>query len=1527
VGSVLFFGVGHTDATNTGDITAVRIVKNTCTTGITCNGWVAEIDIAGLGMGGTYNFGLGTNNNPSTAKIALTLTSPGYDANGNATTITRTVYGTYWLRLAYPNNATADETAGAGYVTVRVGLSDFVYSGDTSVTANITSGFYTQGGTPNNAATGISVTNNSTQTYPTSVGRWATVAYQRVTGNFQIEAVVFNRFAQNEKPVAAVAFTCSDQHGNTTAPVIVNNMTVSTQPGDQHAVLVYAATIPVSTLTQGDVLTCNFKAYPWVGDSGSVLDSSSTVGTIDVATLHAGGGGTGYAVNDVGTISGGAGNATYKVLTVSSGAVATFSLTYGGTGYSTASAAATTATSGIGTGFTIDTTVYRGLAGHEALAPLVMLLDKTGAYGSSFAVVDPTNGHASAAATWVAATQATAEANYVSSSANSYTTIGYAAQALKAYNNANYGRNDPGGGTILLATGTNVYPGTSPGSTLGAQNTWMTITTISSGGGAITSGTIATLNVQRVKFSGITLSGSSVGEFYSGNTTTDDLWVDNCALNLTGDVSFYYWQLGYATRNTITNLANGFMEYAAGKLPWVLVRGNSAASAGSTTGIYATQYAVLGNKNITPFYQINGATSAYNARSDGSVVAYNSFYNYSTTAVSNDDLAPVTSGIAIIQNIAELTSSATSMNIFEVSNANDSNVLLWYNTLVGGRIDQAYDYTGAPAPGQLYMWNWSHIGNIYENYNYNGDATAPVDATHYGNMAVDYAVGQNGNYKRTSSSGSSPGLGSFFGNFLGLNSIYGGTTMGFVNDAAYNDASEGGTDSGNGNYHLTSSSPALNLISSGQAVLPFDPDGNARKNDGTGAAGAYEYIPPAPTITGVSPSTGTTLGGTSVTITGTNLTGATIVDFGSNAATGVSVTNSTTMTATSPATTTAGIADVTVTTPGGVSTTGASDHFTYVTSTYTIGGTISGLTGTFVLQDNGGDNFSTSTSGTFAFTTALTNGSTYNVTVFTQPSGQICAVSNGSGTVSSSNVTTVSVSCDTTPLISSVSTITTPSTNKTPSFSFTSSESGTLLSAGSCTPSSTTVSSGSNSFTFNTLSDGTYSNCAFSVIDASGNDSATTTLSSFLIDTTGPTGSISNGSASPTNNVTPTLNLTIADAGVGTGGAQMRLSCDNIAYSSWSAFSTPITTFNVDTGAGCTNTDGTKTVYAQFEDSLLNIGSAYNTGSFTLDTVNPNASLSNTPATYGIYTGSTSASIAVAGTDVVNYEYKLDSGSYGASTPVAMPITLSSLSEGSHTVSVIGKTPSGTWQSTSAPTIYSWTVDLTGPVFSSTFSPINNGTMSKTDSFSWSTTDALSGIASYSFTLDGSSVASSLTSDSYTPASSLVCGSHTWSVRAFDNVGNSTDSNTMAVTVSCPSTTTAPVVNGSISPVFIPPPVATPMTSATTSGLTDSQIQSILSLLESFGGIDVATIANVQSVLSGTENTTTTTTSYQFTRNLSLHDTGADVKALQQLLNVTPTGYFGVKTYQALIKYQKSTGLPVTGWFGPMTREAVGKGE
>nr|WP_308433116.1 IPT/TIG domain-containing protein [Streptomyces libani] len=87
---------------------------------------------------------------------------------------------------------------------------------------------------------------------------------------------------------------------------------------------------------------------------------------------------------------------------------------------------------------------------------------------------------------------------------------------------------------------------------------------------------------------------------------------------------------------------------------------------------------------------------------------------------------------------------------------------------------------------------------------------------------------------------------------------------------------------------------------------------------GTSNGLSYTYSG-APNLSGVSPNQGSTSAGNTVTLTGTNLTGATSVLFGATPATSFTVVSPTQITAVAPAAT-AGPVDVTVITPGGTST-------------------------------------------------------------------------------------------------------------------------------------------------------------------------------------------------------------------------------------------------------------------------------------------------------------------------------------------------------------------------------------------------------------------------------------------------------------------------------------------------------------------------------------------------------------------------------------------------------------------------------
>ena len=78
---------------------------------------------------------------------------------------------------------------------------------------------------------------------------------------------------------------------------------------------------------------------------------------------------------------------------------------------------------------------------------------------------------------------------------------------------------------------------------------------------------------------------------------------------------------------------------------------------------------------------------------------------------------------------------------------------------------------------------------------------------------------------------------------------------------------------------------------------------------------------------------------------------------------------------------------------------------------YPVGGGVSGLTGTLVLEDNGGDDLTLTANGAFTFKTLVASGSPYAVTIKTQPAQQTCAVAMGSGTVANAPVTSVNVTC------------------------------------------------------------------------------------------------------------------------------------------------------------------------------------------------------------------------------------------------------------------------------------------------------------------------------------------------------------------------------------------------------------------------------------------------------------------------------------------------------------------------------------
>jgi hypothetical protein len=252
------------------------------------------------------------------------------------------------------------------------------------------------------------------------------------------------------------------------------------------------------------------------------------------------------------------------------------------------------------------------------------------------------------------------------------------------------------------------------------------------------------------------------------------------------------------------------------------------------------------------------------------------------------------------------------------------------------------------------------------------------------------------------------------------------------------------------------------------------------------------------------------------------------------------------------------------------------------------------------------------------------------------------------------------------------------------------------------------------------------------------------------------------------------------------------------------------------------------------------------------------------------------------------------------------------------------------------------TFDMTEYSSDSTLSNITLNQGSLTPAFSTSTT-------SYTVSVPSDTTLTVTPTSTESNATITVNGTAVTSGSASSNITLSPGDNTVTIVVTAQDTVTQTTYTIN---VYKRGPgsgaIVTQLTTQPTpklTGLTTTQIQSIISLLQSFGA-DSVTIANVQASLNGgtpTLTNNTNNTNNTFTKDLKLGTVDNEVKLLQQYLNthgftITTTGpgslnnetnVFGSLTKQAVIKFQEKyaseiltpTGLTKgTGMVGVRTR-------
>jgi hypothetical protein len=341
----------------------------------------------------------------------------------------------------------------------------------------------------------------------------------------------------------------------------------------------------------------------------------------------------------------------------------------------------------------------------ERLHQLVLLYDPDDTYGSPVVVVDAVKGHASADVTWVFASQAAADnisTGYPSDNTLSYTTMGYALQACKSYNNANNGHNDPGGCSIELAAGTHTFTTGLPSSDQGAQATWVTIkpyTNVPRADAIITDGYTAATKTRFMKVSGVSLSNPSGNCIFYG-ATNSMLWLDNNAIDFTKTVLDLTMGTEYDTFNTITALTGSFKHYSTYRKPHALVRGNYKSMAVANAGITSHLYCVIGNDGIYPGIFLDNGNAVNSQSSENSIAAYNTTYNWSAggyywlQAVATTG-GTLYNGVGIIQNVVEIATATTCQYTSKIDAEYINNVVAFHNTLPGERTNLFYDNIGS----------------------------------------------------------------------------------------------------------------------------------------------------------------------------------------------------------------------------------------------------------------------------------------------------------------------------------------------------------------------------------------------------------------------------------------------------------------------------------------------------------------------------------------------------------------------------------------------------------------------------------------------------------------------------------------------------------------------------------------------------------------------------------------------------------------------------------------------------------------
>jgi len=230
-----------------------------------------------------------------------------------------------------------------------------------------------------------------------------------------------------------------------------------------------------------------------------------------------------------------------------------------------------------------------------------------------------------------------------------------------------------------------------------------------------------------------------------------------------------------------------------------------------------------------------------------------------------------------------------------------------------------------------------------------------------------------------------------------------------------------------------------------------------------------------------------------------------------------------------------------------------------------------------------------------------------------------CSITVADSAGNTQTITVNSFTIDTSaPTLSQVTAVTSPTNDNTSSYTFSSTEAGSITYGGSCSSSTTASTTDNNTINFNALADETYSNCKISVTDNASNTSNNLSVNTFTIDTVKPVLEQVTAVTTPTKDPTPGYAFSSDEAGTisyggsscSPGGTSAINGTNSISFGTLS-----------EASYSCTIT---------VTDSAENASSELSVNTFVIDTTAPTVSSISSSTSDGVYKSNDNITVTVS---------------------------------------------------------------------------------------------------------------------------------------------------------------------------------------------------------------------------------------------------------------------------------------------------------